>query len=195
MILEDPFLMRNAMLQRLQKLVVILYTKSTITEIDMRLILMSEEVHPKRLLTPILIKRPSLTATKSGEMIKGLTVKRPRFMGTKSGEMDLTRMTIEGPHLTTTEVHKVTETPRNSQDMTTTQMLSLIQGEETLETSSMELVLDSIQEISKVEMIDHTCQRNSTTIQDQVTLKSMTNMSERIDLATMLAIEISELKS
>ena len=110
-------------------------------------------------------------------------------------DQDLTRTTIEGPHLTTTEVHKVTETPRNSQDKTTTQMLSLIQGEETLETSSMELVLDSIQEISKVEMIDHTCQRSSTTIQDQVTLKSMTNMSERIDLATMLATEISELKS
>ena len=66
----------------------------------MHLILMSEEVHPKRLLTLILIKRPSLTATKSGEMIKGLTVKRPRLMGTKSGVMvqDLT-MRIKKPRL------------------------------------------------------------------------------------------------
>jgi hypothetical protein len=72
-------------------------------------------------------------------------------------------------------------------------MLSLIQGEKTLETSSMEQVLDTIQEISIVDMTDHICLRSSTTIIDLV--PTCTNTTVRIDLASSLATETSELKS
>ena len=79
-ILKDPFLMKDAKLHMRD---IILHTMTTIIGIDMHLIIMREEVQPRRLLTLISIKRLRRMANKSSEMVQDLTMKKPKLMLTK----------------------------------------------------------------------------------------------------------------
>lgn len=79
-ILKDPFLMKDAKLHMRD---IILHTMTTIIGIDMHLIIMREEVQPRRLLTLISIKRLKRMANKSSEMVQDLTMKKPKLMLTK----------------------------------------------------------------------------------------------------------------